>query len=99
MYASSLTDIIPRTWQAIGTKQTMTMIFLTGRKLIVLSILPKGSKFNQLYFADYILPDLQKENVDFHHRIPQATFSAHKDSSICHNGPKVASKFEKHHVF
>jgi hypothetical protein len=43
------TDVIPRTRQAIGRKQTMIAIFFTGRKRIVLDILPKGSKFNRLY--------------------------------------------------
>jgi hypothetical protein len=45
-------DATPRTRQAIETKQTMITIFFTRCKLIVLDILPKGSKFNQRYFAD-----------------------------------------------
>jgi hypothetical protein len=39
MFARSPTDVIPRTWQTIGTIQTMVTIFFTGRKLIVLDIL------------------------------------------------------------
>jgi hypothetical protein len=41
LFAQSPIDVIPRTRQAIETKQTMIMIFFTGRKLIVLNILPK----------------------------------------------------------
>jgi hypothetical protein len=74
MFARSLTDVIARTWQSIWTKATMITIFFTGRKLIVLDILPEGSKFNRLYFVDYIFLDLQRENVNFHPQIPQATF-------------------------
>jgi hypothetical protein len=49
-------DVIPRTRQAIATKQTMITTFFTGRKLIGLDILSKGSKFNEPYFVDYIFP-------------------------------------------
>jgi hypothetical protein len=56
MLARSLTDAIPGTGQAIGTKQTMIMIFFTGCTPIMLSVLPKGSKFGQLYFINYFFP-------------------------------------------
>jgi hypothetical protein len=55
-------------------EKTMITIFFAGLKLIVLDIVPKGSKFGQLYFPDYIFLDLKRENVNFHRRIPQATF-------------------------
>jgi hypothetical protein len=64
----------------------------------VLDILTKGCKFNQLYFLDYIFPDLKRENETFHRRIPQATFRVYVDNSMCHNGSKVASKFKKYHI-
>jgi hypothetical protein len=47
MFARSPTDVIPRTRQAIGKKQTMIKISFTGRKVIVLDVVPNGSKFNQ----------------------------------------------------
>jgi hypothetical protein len=74
----------------------MITIFFTARKPIVPNVLPKGNKFHQPYFVDYIFPDLKRENVTFHRRIPQATFWVHMDNSICHNGSKVGSNFEKH---
>jgi transposase len=79
-------------------EQTTMTIFFTGLKLIVLDILRKGTKFNQRDFVDYIFPDLKRESVNFHRRILQATFWVHMDNSLCRNGKKVASKFEKHHV-
>jgi hypothetical protein len=63
----------------------MIAIPFTGGKLFVLDILSTGSKFNQRYFVDYIFPDLQRENVNFHHRIPLATFWVHRDNSMRHN--------------
>jgi hypothetical protein len=98
MFARSPTAVIPRTRQATGTKLTMITIFFTGGKPVVLEILPKESKFNQLYFIDFIFLDLKKENVNFHGRIPQATFWVHMNSSMGRNGLKVASQFEGHHV-
>jgi hypothetical protein len=56
MFAGSPTDVVPRTRQAFETKQTIITISFTGRTLIVLDVLPAGSKFNELYFVDHIFP-------------------------------------------
>jgi hypothetical protein len=96
--ARSRTDVIPTARQVIEAKQTMITIFFTGHKLIILDISPKGSKFNQRYLVDCIFPDLERENWNFHRRIPQATFWVHMENPMCPNGSKVASKFEKHRV-
>jgi hypothetical protein len=45
-----------------------------------------------------IFPDLKWEKVNFHCWIPQATFWVLVNNSMCHNGSKMASKLEKHHV-
>jgi hypothetical protein len=74
MFVRSPTDVIPRMRQGIETKHTMKTISITGRQLIVLDILPKGNKFDHLYFVDYAFRDLKKENAKFHRRIPHATF-------------------------
>jgi hypothetical protein len=63
MFPRSPTDGIPRTRHEIGTKQIMITIVFTQPKLIVLDILPTGSKFNQLYFVDYIFPDLKRKKT------------------------------------
>jgi hypothetical protein len=91
----------PKFFQGRGKQVAQTQgyrFFFTARQLILLDVLPKGSKFNQQYFIDYLLPDLKTENRNFHCRMPFATFSVHKDNSICHNGSKVVSKFDKHHI-
>jgi hypothetical protein len=46
MFARAPSDIIPRTRQTAGVKKTMIAIFFTARQLILLNVLPKGSKFN-----------------------------------------------------
>jgi hypothetical protein len=47
MLAPSPAEVIPRTRQAIGSKQTMVTVFFTAGKLVVLGVLPEGSTFNQ----------------------------------------------------
>jgi hypothetical protein len=79
-------------------EKTTITIFFTARQLILLGVLPKGSKFNQQYFIDYIFPDLKTENLNFRRRMPLATFWVHMDHSMCHNGSKVVSKFDKHNI-
>jgi hypothetical protein len=74
MFALPPTDVSPSTRQALVTKKTMIMIFFARCELITLNILPKGSKFNKLYFVDYIFPDLERENANFYCGISQATF-------------------------
>jgi hypothetical protein len=42
-------------------EKTMIMIFFTARQLLLLDVLPKGSKFNQQYFIDYVFPDSKRK--------------------------------------
>jgi hypothetical protein len=97
VFAGSRSDIIPRTRQAIGTKKTMTTVFFTASKLIVLDVLPKGWNFNQLYFLDNRFPDLKMENMRSRRRTAGSTFWVDMVHSMCPNGSKVESKFQKHH--
>jgi hypothetical protein len=52
MFARAPSGVIPRTRQTIGAEKTMITIFFTARQLILLDVLPKGSKFHQRYFID-----------------------------------------------
>jgi hypothetical protein len=45
MFARAPSEVIPRTWQTINTKKIMITIFFTARQLILLDVLPEGSKF------------------------------------------------------
>jgi hypothetical protein len=65
MFTPVPSKVIPRTRQAIGAKKTMITIFFTARQLFLLDVLPKGSKFNQQYFIDYVFPDVKMENLNF----------------------------------
>jgi hypothetical protein len=63
----------------------MITIFFNASQLILLDVLPKGSKFNQQHFIDYAFPDLKTENQNLRRRMPLATFWVHMDNSMCHN--------------
>jgi hypothetical protein len=76
----------------------MITLFFTARQLIRLEVPPKGSKLNQQYFIDYVFPDLKTENWNFPRGMPHAIFWVHTDNSMCHNGSKGVSKFDKHHI-
>jgi hypothetical protein len=58
-------EVIPRTRQTTDAKETMITIFFTARELILLEVLPKGSKSNQQYFIDSVFPDLKKGKPEF----------------------------------
>jgi hypothetical protein len=64
IFARAPSEVLPRTRQKMGAK-TMIFIFFTARQLIMLDVLPKGSKFNQQCFVDYVFPDSKTENRNF----------------------------------
>jgi hypothetical protein len=98
MFARAPSEVIPRTRQTIGGQKTKIMLFFTRRQLILLDVLPKGNNFNQQYFIDYVFPDFKTENRNFRRRMPLAIFWVHMDNSMCHNGSKAMSKFDKYHI-
>jgi hypothetical protein len=57
--------------------------------------LPKGTKFNQDYFTDTVLPNLYHETRRIARRKGLPSFSVHMDNSVCHNGAKITEKLEK----
>jgi hypothetical protein len=61
MFATSTREVVPRTKQNISAKQPMVTIFFTSTRLLVLKSLLKGTKFNQDYFIDTVLPNLYSE--------------------------------------
>jgi hypothetical protein len=70
IFARSRLDVVPRTRQGLDTKKTLITLFFTGRKSIVLDVLPKGRKYNQLYYVCNIFPDLKEENRRYQRRNP-----------------------------
>jgi hypothetical protein len=67
----------------------MLTVFFTSRKLLVLDSLPKGQKYNQDYFVQKMIPELQSERSRFARRNAPVELAAHMDNSMCHNGTKV----------
>jgi transposase len=90
--------VVPRTKQNISAKKTMVTIFFRSTRLLVLNFLPKGTKFNQDYFIDTVLPNLYSEKRRIARRKGLQSFSVHMDNSMCHNGAKITEKLEKRHI-
>jgi hypothetical protein len=76
----------------------MATTFFTSIRLLVLSFLPKGTKFDQDYFIDTVLPNLYSEKRRIARRKGLPSFSVQMDNSMCHNGAKVNEKLEKRHI-
>jgi hypothetical protein len=82
MFVTSAREVVSRTKQNISAKKTMVTIFLTPTRLSVLNFLPKGTKFNQDYFIDTVLPNLYSEKRRIARRKDLSSFSVHMDNSI-----------------
>jgi transposase len=95
MFATSAREAMPGTKQNISAKKTMVIIFFTSTRLLVLNFRPKGTKFNQDYFIDTMLPNLYSEKRRIARRKGLTSFSVHMDNSMCHDGVKVTAKLEK----
>jgi hypothetical protein len=76
----------------------MITLFFTAKKLIVLDVMPKGWNYNQLYFVENIVPGLKRGKTSFARRKPGSTCWVHIDNSMCQNGAKITSEFQKHHL-
>jgi hypothetical protein len=61
VFATLAREAVPRTKENISTKKTMVRMFFTSARLLMLTFLPKGRKFNQEYFTDMVLPNRYSE--------------------------------------
>jgi ATP-dependent helicase YprA (DUF1998 family) len=95
MFATSAREVVPRTKQNISAKKTMVTNFFTSTRLLVLNFLPNGTKFNQDYFIDTVLPHLYSEKRRIVRRKSLPNFSVHMDNSMCHNGAKITEKLRR----
>jgi hypothetical protein len=66
--------------------------------LLVLNFLTKGTKFNQDYFIDTVLPNLYSKKRRIARRKGLPSFSVHMENSVCRNGAKITEKLEKRHI-
>jgi hypothetical protein len=98
LFAISAREVVPRTKQNISAKKTMVTVFFTSTRLLVLNFLPKGTKFNQDYFIDTVLPNLYSEKRRIARRKDLSSFSVHMNNLKRHNGAKITEKLEKKHI-
>jgi hypothetical protein len=98
MFATSAREVVTRTKQNISARKTMVTIFFASTRLLVLNFLPKGTKLNQDYFIDTVLPNLCSEKRQNARRKGLPSFSVHMDNSMCHKGAKITEKLEKGHM-
>jgi hypothetical protein len=66
MFAGSRESIVPRIRRDITGKKTLLTILFPSRRLLVLTPLPKGTKFNQNYFIEAIFPGCTMKKGEFH---------------------------------
>jgi hypothetical protein len=91
MVASSSAEVNPRIQRAISCKKVLITLFTaTGR--LILDVPPKGSKYNQDYFIDNILPALNQVRIENGHHKVTTTLIVHIDDSICHHMAKGTEK-------
>jgi hypothetical protein len=57
-----------------------------------LDALPKGSKSNQDYFIDNLLPALNQVRTGNARHKGEPALIVHMDNSMCHNGAKITEK-------
>jgi hypothetical protein len=95
MFAGSRESVVPRIRRDIFRQKTVLTIFFTSRRLLVLKPLPKGTKLNQNYFIDAILPRLYNEKRRISRKDGFQAFSAHTDTSMRYNGNKISKNLAK----
>jgi hypothetical protein len=59
IFARTRDEVIPRTSQKIGSENVMVAIF-SATQLTCFDYLPRGLKFNKLYFRDVILHQIYR---------------------------------------
>jgi hypothetical protein len=95
MFAESRERDVPRIRRAISGQQNMVTIFFTSTRLLALEPWSKGTKLNQDYFIQAVLPGLSDEKRRISRGTGLSAFSVHVDNSMCHNGHKVWGKFDQ----
>jgi hypothetical protein len=82
MFATSAREVVPRTKQNVSAMKTIVTSFFTSTRLLGLNFLPKGTKFNQDYFIDRVLPNQYSEKRRIVRRKDLPSFSVHMDNSM-----------------
>jgi histone-lysine N-methyltransferase SETMAR len=98
MYAGSRSEVTPFVRSGISASKVMLTVFFTGTRLLVVDALPKGRKYNQEYFIEYILPLLSRQKSLNRRQKPPLDFIVHMDNSMCHNGREITAKMESEKI-
>jgi hypothetical protein len=80
IFALSVEEAVPRTKHNISDRQTVIIIFFRSAELLMLIFLPKGTKFNQDYFIDAVLPEVCDEKTQIARRKCAPSFSIHTEN-------------------
>ena len=88
MFAPSPEKVPPRISNTISSKKCMITIAFSGNRLYCLDGLPKGTKFNQDYFIEYILSTIIENIKNSTKRTSIKKFDIHMDNCKVHNGVK-----------
>jgi hypothetical protein len=98
VFAASVVEVVPRIERNRSARKTMIATFSTSTRLLALNSLLKGTKFNQGYFIDAVLPDLYSEKTRIVRRKGMPSFSVHMDNLMYHNAGKITEKLGKKHI-
>ena len=92
MYAASRDKVEYRTSMEISTEKIMVTMFFNGNSLLCLDLLPKKNKFNQQYFIDYIIPEIQLNTDEIEDEPNLKNMKIHMDNCKIHKGKLITQK-------
>jgi hypothetical protein len=95
MFASSRDAVAPRIRLDISAKKAMLSVFFTSRKLLELDSMSKTQKYDQEYWVQKVIPELQCERSRFARRKTLIESAAQMDNSRRHNRMKLTNALDK----
>ena len=94
MYSSSPEKVPHRTSMTISSEKFMVTMFFNGNSLLCCDILPKGHKYNQRYFIDHIIPEIQLNTDEIEDEPDLENMMIHMDNCRVHKGKLVTKKLK-----
>jgi hypothetical protein len=81
MYEASRSEVVPQERHTTRAKKIMLTVFFSGERRLSLETLPKGTKFNQDYFLQSVLPALTNEKGQHCRKNRGADVFVHMDNT------------------
>ena len=94
MYSLSPEKVPHRTSMTISSEKIMVIMFFNGNCLLCCDMLPKGRKYNQRYFIDHIIPEIQLNTDEIEDEPNLENMMIHMDNCRVHKGKLVTNKLE-----